>query len=337
MARGRVAHRDRVGSGDRNKVFLRGTASRAAELHAIDRMIHIGSGIGIINQASGQRRASNASVLAQIAEPTGLQAARNGLGSGNREVSANAVRLSRALVIAEEEQLVLDDRSSNRAAKLLPFGFRNEAVRKGVGSALGEGIASLKSIPAIKKKTAAMDLVAARARLGRNQTGDRLAKFGVVVLQRDLGFRYSVKVGVDDNNSQNRILVIGSVKKKAGAAEVLALGENLLPALRILSGSVAPSRQLLRTRGQELNLSEIAVQNGEILHILFVELVGDVGAIRFQLRRLGGDLDCLCGAANLELQGHARTGIRRDQNIFQFGSLEARSFGANGVCVRDQM
>jgi len=60
---------------------------------------------------------------------------------------------------------------------------------------MSEGIASLEIYPTIKKETAAMDLVAARARLAVTRLATALPKFGVVVLQRDLGFRYSVQVG----------------------------------------------------------------------------------------------------------------------------------------------
>ena len=57
-----------------------------------------------------------------------------------------------------------------------------------------------------------MEVVAARLGLRRHVAGDRLSHFSVVLLQRDLGFGHGVQVGVDDDDAQDRILVIGAVQ-----------------------------------------------------------------------------------------------------------------------------
>ena len=95
-----------------------------------------------------------------------------------------------------------------------------------------------------------------------------LAEFGVVVLKGDLGFLNGVEVRVHDDDSQNGILVVGAIQLEGGAAEVLAVNEDLLRALRILGRGVAPADDLLRAGREELEVGEVAVENRKIFDVL---------------------------------------------------------------------
>src|SRR4029077_2610914 len=77
----------------------------------------------------------------------------------NREGAAHAVGLTCALIVAEEEQLVLNDGAADCAAELRPAGGRDEAMGDGVTGGLCEGIAGLLRIRAAEQETAAMKLI----------------------------------------------------------------------------------------------------------------------------------------------------------------------------------
>ncbi len=74
-----------------------------------------------------------------------------------------------------------------------------------------------------------------------------LAGFRVIVLQRDLGFANGIEIRIYHNNAKDRVLVIGPIQLKIGAAEMLAVDEDLPATLRILGSRVAPANQLLRS------------------------------------------------------------------------------------------
>src|SRR5260370_2735002 len=95
--------------------------------------------------------------------------------------------------------------------------------------------------------TAAMKVV--RTGFGLNVDGDRrgLAGFRVVVLQCDLGFANGIEIRIYHNNAKDRVLVIGPIQLKIGAAEMLAVDEDLPATLRIFGSRVAPAHQLLRS------------------------------------------------------------------------------------------
>ena len=73
------------------------------------------------------------------------------------------------------------------------------------------------------------------------------------------------------------------------------LHENLLAALRIFRGGVAPANHFLGAGGQEFEASEVAVQIGRFFDVFLIELDGDVGAVGLELRRFRGDFDLLAG------------------------------------------
>ena len=90
-----------------------------------------------------------------------------------------------------------------------------------------------------------MKLVGARFRLDGDDTRHSLAELRIEVLKRDFGFLNGVQVRIDHDNAENWILVVGAVQFKGGTAEMLAIHENLLSALRVLCSCVTPTDKLL--------------------------------------------------------------------------------------------
>ncbi len=139
----------------------------------------------------------------------------------------------RALVIAKDEELVLDDRAANRAAKLFPIcrGKRDSWL-------VGKGVARLLVAAAMVEEAAAVQLVRSRFGLHSNHARGGLARFRIVVLKSYLGFGDSVKVGVHHDNAQDGVLVIRAIELEVRAREVLPIDLDLAAALRIFRGRV---------------------------------------------------------------------------------------------------
>src|SRR6516225_10646075 len=105
-----------------------------------------------------------------------------------------------------------------------------------------------------------MILVGAGFRLDGDDTRHSLAELRIEVLKRDFGFLNGVEVRIDHDNAENWVLVVGTVELKCGTAEVLAIHENLLTALRVLRSCVTPAYELLCAGGKQFKVGEIAVE-----------------------------------------------------------------------------
>ena len=92
----------------------------------------------------------------------------------------------------------------------------------------------------------AVEAVGSGLGLGCDDRRDRLAELGVEVLRGDLRLRERVRIWVDDDNSENRILIIGSIKLEGDAGKGLSVDFDLLRPLRIFAGSVAPTQAAAR-------------------------------------------------------------------------------------------
>ncbi len=182
-----------------------------------------------------------------------------------------------------------------------------------------------------------MKLVRARLGLHRDNTCDSLAELGVIVLQCDLRLLDGVEIRIHHDDPQNRVLVVCPVQLEGGAAEVLAIHENLLAALRIFRGGVAPSDKLLRPWGEQLEAGEIAVKDRKIFDIFFVELNRNILPVCLKLRNLPGHLDALRDGSHLKLSVNVCARISRYLHAGNVCSLEAGSFNPNLVRVRDQV
>jgi len=107
------------------------------------------------------------------------------------------------LVVTEEKEFVLDDWTTDRAAELLPASAWNESARDGIWRKLSKGIARLIRVGATEPEAAAVDIVAARLRLSCHDSGDGLAKFRVIVLERHLRFGHRIQVWIYDDDPKN--------------------------------------------------------------------------------------------------------------------------------------
>ena len=145
-----------------------------------------------------------------------------------------------------------------------------------------------------------MEFVGTGLGLHFDDAGGGLAGFRVVILKGDFGLGDGVEVGVYNDNAEDRILVVGSVEFEVGAGEVLAIDLDLSAALGIFRGSVVEARQFLRTRREQLEAGEVAIEYRKIFNVLLAKLDGDVGAVGFELRNFAGDFDGLRNRADLQ-------------------------------------
>ena len=118
---------------------------------------------------------------------------------------------------------------------------------------------------------------------------------------------------------------------------MLPVHEYLLAALGILGSGVAPSDHLLGARRKKFERCEVAVHDRQVFHVFFVKLDGNVGAIGFQLLRLGRDFHLLAGRTHLKLAVDTCGSVGRNFNILKLKDLKSLRFDANGVGVRNQV
>src|SRR5690349_13869556 len=180
-----------------------------------------------------------------------------------------------------------------------------------------------------------MEIIGTGLGLNLNQTSDGLTGLGVVILESNLGFADGVEVGIDNDNAENWILVIGAVELKVGSREVLAIDENLAAALGIFSGRVAPADELLGAGREQLKVGEVAIQDWEFRNIGLVKLDVHVGAVSLKLRNFAGDFHGLRNGTNLETGVGLYGRVRGDGDAGDVVPLEAGGFDVNLVGIRD--
>ena len=127
-----------------------------------------------------------------------------------------------ALIIAEEEQLVLDDGTADGSAELPPICSRQRHT-----GLVREGIARLLVTIAIEEEPGTVNFVRSGLGLHLDYARRRLAGFCVVILKRNLGFANRIQVRVHDDDTQDGILVIRAIKLKVSAREMLSVDLNL--------------------------------------------------------------------------------------------------------------
>src|SRR6267378_2266566 len=140
----------------------------------------------------------------------------------------------RALVVGKEEDFVLPDGAAHGATELVP-------VAAGYRGSLREGVTGEVGVRALEVKDRTVELVGAGFGLGSHHSADGLAEFSIVVLGGDLDFIDRLEVGVDYDDPQNRVLVVGAVQLEGRAREVLPLSQDLLRPLGVLAGGVVPA------------------------------------------------------------------------------------------------
>ena len=207
--------------------------------------------------------------------------------------------LPRALVVAEEEPLVLDDRAADRSAELVRCRFRQELAGDRIGLELRERVPRLEPVALVELEHAAAKLVRARLGLHRDDAGDRLAELGVVVLRRDLRFLNRLERRVDHDDAEDRIAVLGAVELIAVPLKCCPLtivcvepcGFSLAACCHISCCVPGVS---------STNFVKLRSMTGRSVICLVSNVRRDVGAVRLQQRGAAGDGDLLGDLADLE-------------------------------------
>ena len=147
---------------------------------------------------------------------------------------------------------------------------------------LAEWIARLGCIAAAEAEYAAVQGIGTRLGLARHDTGDGLSEFGVVVLAGHLGFSDRLQGGIDNDNSEDGIAIVGSIEHEAGSGKSLSIDFGLQAALRVFAGGVRPT-QLLCARRSQHQSCEIPIEQRQVFHRFVIEDRRHIGAIGLQL------------------------------------------------------
>src|ERR1700722_5479464 len=130
--------------------------------------------------------------------------------------------LPHTLVVTEEECFVLEDGTTDGTAKLIL-----EAARITCSFGHREGITRQVGIAFAIVEESSVEGIGARFSLDSLYRGDGLAKLRVEVLGGDLGLRHRLVVGINDDDAENGILIVGAVQRIVHAAEGLTIDLNL--------------------------------------------------------------------------------------------------------------
>ena len=212
-----------------------------------------------------------------------------------------------ALVVTEEEDLVLDDGTTDRSSELVLQAHRKR-IDRGDGAArtgaLRERVTRQIRIRGAVVKRRAVEGIRTRLRLRRYHRRNRLAELRVEVLRRDLRFRQRIRVRVHHDNAEDGVLIVRAIQLEGNAGKRLAVNLNLLRSLRILTGRVRPA-QCLRARQQQLQIREVAIRNRQVHNLLRGQRRRNIRAIRLQQRhRIRVHLDRLAGRPHCKGCGH---------------------------------
>src|SRR2546423_1621170 len=126
-----------------------------------------------------------------------------------------------------------------------------------------------------------MQRIAARLRGYDHQAGRGTAKLGVVVLAAQASFCNRIERRIDDDDAEDRVLVVGSVQLETGTGKVLSVYLNLQTALRVLARRMVPT-QTLGARGKQFISLEIAIEGRQVFQLVRREIGGHFGAVGLQ-------------------------------------------------------
>src|SRR5258708_3528164 len=130
-----------------------------------------------------------------------------------------------ALVVAECEDFILSNRAANGAAKLVPITTGNLVLAgRDFRRSLRERVAGKIGVGALEIECRTVNFVGARLGLGSHDGANGLSKFGVVVLGSNLHFVNRIEIWIDDDNSEDGILIVRAVQFEASSGEMLSVG-----------------------------------------------------------------------------------------------------------------
>ena len=231
-----------------------------------------------------------------------------------------------ALVVREDERLVLDDRAADRAAELV---LREVALRP--SRAVVEPVVGVEGIVAQELEDAAVELVRPRLDLEADDAAQRLAELGRVGARLELELLESVRAREDDHGLEPGLVVVDPVEHVVVVARALAVrGEPR----RRTPGQAAravdvPSGDAAQDAGHRAGEAhEVAAVEGQGLDLLLDDGGAEIGRRGLQERRLGLDLDDLGHGAELERNVDAHLLVDADEHVRLRHLLEARDLGA---------
>ena len=169
---------------------------------------------------------------------------------------------------------------------------------------LGERVAGVEDVVAEEVRHRAAIGVGAGLGLRADDAGGG-AELGVVVGGRDLRLGDRLERRVDDDQPEQRIVIVGAVEQVRRPGEALAVDDLAVGPLRILA-RCRLRRRRLHPRRQQLEGREAPVQDRQARHCLFRERGRHVAALGLQQGSAGAHLDRLAQLAELQLDVQAR-------------------------------
>ena len=175
-------------------------------------------------ERSRARRGGTAFVGADVVAQQGREIARSFGRSGNGGSDRGGSAPPRALVVGEEEHLVLDDGAAHRRAELIPAEGQQ---------GLGRPIFGVEEIVAQIFESRPVQRIGSGFCSGLHERAGDGAKLRIVVAGGDLKFLQRVDVRIDDSNSEDRAIVLSAIEEKSVRSELLAVRVDLIAGLGI--------------------------------------------------------------------------------------------------------
>src|SRR6185312_11865599 len=237
---------------------------------------------------------------------------------------------ARALVVAENEEFVLDDWTANGAAELILLEDVARGARFIVLPAVRIQLVILKNF-----EDYAVNLVGARFQVDVHNAAGGAAVFSVIAIRQDLHGADGFDRGVNDerllvDEVDNVDVVVNAIQQEV----VFTRGTDAIcgevAAKRAAGagfGRQDPGRQAREKRERAL------AAEGQLRHLLRIQIGALLGGFRLEQWRGGGNFDGLRCVADLQRDVDAVSSAGADDNSFLLGFLETRGFHVNGVCA----
>ncbi len=322
----------------RDQVVVDRLAGRADAARGVRLRIELGQDVGrrrvpatgrddvARERLAGQRVVDGAVDLGEVA----LAHLRRGHG---REVGL-AGPDAQALVVGEEERLVLDDRPAEGGAELVL-----REVRLRAAGLVQEEVVRIEAIVAQELEHAAVEVVRARLDLQVHDAAERLTELGRVGAGLDLELLERVDAREDHDRLQPGLVVVDAVEHVVVVAGALAVGRERrrrAPGERARAVDVRARAAAQDAGHRARQADEVAAVEGQRLDLLLDDRGAEIGGCRLQQRRLGLDLDDLGHRPELEREVHAHPLVDADVDVREGDRLEAGQAGGHGVGARGQ-
>ncbi len=242
-----------------------------------------------------------------------------------------ALRQLEALVVAEEERLVLLQRTADAAAELILIERR---LRPGGR----EEVAGVEPIVPVELETRSVEVV--RPGLGDDvdDATRGAADFGGVHVGLDFHLRDRVDRRLDDHGADVALVVVDAVQQLVVLVVHRAVDRDRRRLAAIVGAGAAGERvrhAFVRARHELHQPHEVAPVHRQILHGLLGDQRTERRRIGLHERRLGGDRDVFRNGADLQLHVESRAIARRQRHVRGLGR-ESLKLDLHGVAADRQ-